>query len=169
MNKIKVPIHNLELIRYSTQKNSTIGALLLITPYGKHFICHVLEDTFKYDKVHGETRIPSGIYKLGLRKTGGVNAQYKDRYKEKHHGMIEIKNVPNFEHILIHCGNTPDHTKGCLIVGDTCEQNITKNGYVGNSRGCYERIYPLIVKGLTTESYIKIIDWDDITPETEWS
>ena len=82
MNKIKVPIHNLELIRYSTQKHSTLGALLLITPYGKHFLCHILEDAFKYEKVSGETRIPAGIFKLGLRKSGGINQQYKE-YTQK--------------------------------------------------------------------------------------
>ena len=162
MNKITVPIHNLELLRYSTQKHSTLGALSLITSYGKHFLCHVLEDSFHFDKIAGETRIPAGLYKLGLRNSGGVNDQYKQRYKDKHHGMIEIQGVPNYEYILIHCGNTSAHTKGCLVVGNTSEQNITKSGYVGNSRDAYERIYPTIVKGLTTESYIKIIDWDDL-------
>ena len=57
--------------------------------------------------------------------------------------------VPNFEYILIHCGNTDEHTAGCLLVGDSQENNqIQKDGFIGKSTQAYKRIYPSIAKAL---------------------
>ena len=47
--------------------------------------------------------------------------------------MLHVLDVPGFEYILIHCGNTDEHTAGCLLVGDSQENNqITKDGFIGN-------------------------------------
>ena len=57
--------------------------------------------------------------------------------------------VPNFEYILIHCGNTDEHTAGCLLVGDSQENNqIKKDGFIGKSSQAYKRIYPRIASAL---------------------
>ena len=46
--------------------------------------------------------------------------------------MLHITNVPNFEYILIHCGNTDEHTSGCLLVGDSQENNgLITDGFIG--------------------------------------
>ena len=51
-----------------------------------------------------------------------------------HKGMLWVRDVPGFEYILIHTGNTDEHTSGCLIVGDSQENNtIIKDGFVGKS------------------------------------
>jgi hypothetical protein len=71
--------------------------------------------------------------------------------------------VPNFEYILIHCGNTDEHTAGCLLLGDTQENNqIKKNGFVGHSTRAYFRIYPYILAALErgAEVTIKYTDFD---------
>ena len=156
---------NLELIRFSSGPSSTLGALYIINNEGKRSFCtFTLEDRFNFisEKVPGETRIPAGIYKLKLRTEGGFHKKYKKRFPDFHKGMIEIAGVPNFEHVLIHCGNHDEHTKGCILVGDTAEQNVTKRGFIGNSKSAYERFYNEFIPGLIEGATIKVIDGDDI-------
>jgi hypothetical protein len=100
-------------------------------------------------KVKGETRIPAGVYNIELRKEGGFHERYTKKYSNIHIGMLHIVNVPGFEYILIHTGNTDEHTAGCLIVGDSQENNtIIKDGFVGKSVNAYKRIYPRIAKAI---------------------
>jgi hypothetical protein len=63
--------------------------------------------------------------------------------------MLHVLDVPNFEYILIHCGNTDEHTAGCLLVGDSQENNqITKDGFIGKSTQAYKRIYSDIANAI---------------------
>lgn len=63
--------------------------------------------------------------------------------------MLHVVNVPGFEYILIHTGNTDEHTAGCLLVGDSQENNvIIKDGFIGKSTNAYKRIYPDIAKAI---------------------
>ena len=81
-----------------------------------------------------ETCIPEGTYDIKFRKTGGFHAKYSERYKNAHYGMLHIQDVPNFTYILIHTGNTDEHTSGCLIVGETQQDlEISKDGFIGRS------------------------------------
>ena len=59
-----------------------------------------------------------------------------------------MQDVPGFEYILIHTGNTDEHTMGCLLVADTSQQNITKGGFIGASVAAYKRIYPSLAQWL---------------------
>ncbi len=150
----------LEVIRFSSGTDSTNGALFEIDKHAsaphaegyrckRTFLAYTLEDEYRKDKVYGETRIPNGTYKLALRTVGGYNEKYKRRFPDFHVGMLHVTNVPNFEYILIHCGNTDEHTAGCLLVGDSQENNqITKNGFIGKSTQAYKRIYPRIAEAI---------------------
>ena len=116
-------------------------------------------------KVKGETRIPAGTYNIQLRKEGGFHNRYIKKYGAFHIGMLHIVDVPNFEYILIHTGNTDEHTAGCLIVGDSQENNIIlKDGFVGKSNNAYKRIYPNIANAIKKgqEVTIKYTDYDQI-------
>jgi hypothetical protein len=63
--------------------------------------------------------------------------------------MLHVLDVPGFDYILIHCGNTDEHTAGCLLVGDSQENNqITKDGFIGKSTQAYKRIYPDIANAI---------------------
>ena len=59
----------LEVLRVSSQKDSTNGLLFDVTTDRK-FLCYTLEDEYRDDKVMHETRIPEGTYKVTLRKVG---------------------------------------------------------------------------------------------------
>ena len=150
----------LEVIRFSSGTDSTNGILLEVdrlapAPHAEGYRCkrtflaYTLEDEQRDTKVYGETRIPEGIYKLGLRKTGGYHAKYSKRFPHIHVGMLHVLDVPGFEYILIHCGNTDEHTAGCLLVGDSQEKNqITTDGFIGKSTQAYKRIYPRIAEAI---------------------
>ena len=153
----------LELYRYSSQKDSTLGIMFLVDKENrKEFLCYTLEDEYRQSKIYGETRIPAKQYYVELRKEGGYNEKYKKRFADIHEGMLHITNVPNFNWILIHCGNTDDNTDGCILVGDTSQQNISKEGFIGNSSDCYKRIYPKILRILKAQKnlIIKIINFE---------
>ena len=147
----------LEVLRISSQKDSTSGLLFEVTDVGRNFLCYTLEDEARVLKVKGETRIPAGEYNIQLRKEGGFNQRYTKKYANIHVGMLHIVNVPGFEYILIHTGNTDEHTAGCLIVGDSQENNaIIKDGFVGKSVNAYKRIYPRIAKAIENGEEVKI-------------
>ena len=139
----------LKVLRYSSQEDSTNGLLFEVTQQGSHFLCYTLEDEYREEKKYGETRIPDGLYKLGLRTEGGFNGRYGKRFPAIHKGMLQVMDVENFEYILIHCGNTDEHTNGCLLLGDTQTSNIVEaNGFVGKSSQAYKRVYPPIAKAI---------------------
>ena len=148
----------LEVIRFSSGTDSTNGMLLEVIERGndidglwqqKKFLAYTLEDEQRDKKVFGETRIPDGDYKLGLRKVGWYHARYTKRFPHIHIGMLHVLDVPGFEYILIHCGNTDEHTAGCLLVGDSQENNqIVTNGFIGKSTQAYKRIYPRIAEAI---------------------
>ena len=156
----------LELYRYSSQKDSTLGVLFLVNDETNHkdFLCFSLEDEKRETKVYGETRIPEGTYQIEYRKEGGYHNKYTKRFPNIHRGMLHITNVPNFEYILIHCGNDTSHTHGCLLVGDVISQNVSKEPFLGQSSNCYKRIYPILADILESQKQlsIKIINFEEI-------
>ena len=139
----------LKVLRFSSQKDSTSGLLFKETDKGLEFLCYTLEDEYRDTKKYAETRIPEGKYNITLRQEGGYNQKYNKRFGDIHKGMLWVRNVPNFEYILIHCGNTDEHTAGCLLLGDSQENNIMmKDGFIGKSSQAYKRVYPEIANVL---------------------
>jgi hypothetical protein len=81
----------LELYRYSSQKDSTLGMMFLVDKENnKEFLCYTLEDEYRQNKIYGETRIPAKQYYVELRKEGGYNEKYKKRFADIHEGMLHI-------------------------------------------------------------------------------
>jgi len=154
----------LEVLRINSDVDST-SCLFFDVTEGRRFLSYALEDEFRNDKVKHETRVPAGTYKILLRKVGGFHAKYTKKYGDFHKGMLHVQDVPGFEYILIHTGNTDEHTSGCLIVGDSQENNqLLKNGFIGKSVQAYKRIYPPIADALENgeEVTITYVDYDTI-------
>ena len=98
---------NLELIRDTFTEKSTTGVLFVD---GKQF-CFTLEDKDRKledggIKVFGKTCIPRGTYSIVV--------DYSPHYQRR---MPHILNVPSFQGIRIHSGNTDIDTEGCILVG----------------------------------------------------
>lgn len=113
----------MELKVYRKEKTSisTIGELFVD---GK-FECFTLEDPIRDKKIPGETAIPTGRYKVIL--------NLSNRFKKI---MPLLLNVPNFEGVRIHTGNTPKDTEGCILVG--C--HFSKN-WISESKKAYEALF----------------------------
>lgn len=103
----------LKLDRIYKAPTYTIGKLYID---GKLF-CDTLEDVVRPDgvKVYGETAIPAGTYKVILNMS--------NRFKRI---MPLLLNVPMFEGIRIHEGNSSADSSGCILVGkNTAKGKVT--------------------------------------------
>lgn len=63
-------------------------------------------DEIKKKKVYSHTAIPTGTYKVVVNNS--------PKFKRN---LPRLLNVPGFDGILIHRGNTHHDTAGCLLVG----------------------------------------------------
>ena len=158
----------LEVLRISSQEDSTSGILFETTNGKRTFMCYTIEDEQRDVKVWGETRIPAGTYKLKLRTEGGFHSRYTGKYGDWHKGIIWVQDVPGFEFILWHTGNTDESTAGCLILGQTQESNLIKpDGWVGSSVSAYKFVYPRVSEAILSGQDVEVtyIDYDgDISP-----
>ena len=134
----------LELKRYSHNKESTLGLLF----WNRKFQCYTIEDAPQKKKIAGITRIPSGIYELGIRKEGGFHNRYSKKFPDFHQGMIQIKDVPGFKYILIHIGNSAKDSQGCILVGNSPNNNAIADGFVGHSTTAYRSLYKTLIGGI---------------------
>ena len=152
-----------EVLRVSSGKDSTSGLLFEVDRGNRTFLAYTLEDEQRDVKVWGETRIPAGTYKLKLRSVGGFHTRYASKYGDFHKGMIWVQDVPGFEYILWHTGNTDEHTAGCLILGNTQTNNrIAKDGFIGSSVDAYKFVYPRVQSAIEAGLDVEVtyIDYD---------
>lgn len=112
----------LKLIRTKFFDTHTIGQLYL----DGELFCFVLEDKVREVegqpvekwKVHGETAIPRGKYRVTLETSGKFGPD-----------TPTVNNVPGFQYIRVHAGLTDKHTEGCLILGyKLSETNVIMPG-----------------------------------------
>lgn len=126
--------------RFVSDHNSTIS---LVKVDGV-FICFGLEDGYRPQKIAGKTRIPAGAYRVGVRTVGGFDARYATRFADIHDGMLHVLDVPGFDYILIHVGNTDADTAGCLLVGEMADPKPGKM-MIGRSVLAYRTLYPMVI------------------------
>jgi hypothetical protein len=121
---------HLRVIRSNYTKDSTIGTMYL----NDKLFCFTLEDVCRdlnrdgdladknEVKIHGETCIPAGSYKVIINMS--------NRFKTM---MPLLINVPGFEGVRIHAGNTKADTHGCLLVGKKIGLDTVLNSKVAFS------------------------------------
>lgn len=132
------------------EDKSTIGELKV-----NDIKVFTMEDDYDRQKVYGHTRIPARKYELKLRTWGKFHERYAKRFPEMHKGMIWLHDVPNYKYVLIHCGNTPEDTAGCILVGSS----IISEDFISGSVIAYKKIYPIISDAILKErTFIDIYD-----------
>lgn len=136
-----MPWSEIHLIRFSSEDDSTLGALF---DNEKRLLAFTIEDEKREIKLPGETRIPSGRYQLRLRTWGGFHERYSKKFPDIHKGMIEVCRVPGFSDILVHIGNTDADTEGCILLGAKSVENRFRNGCLEYSEQSYLRVYPIL-------------------------
>ena len=102
--------------------HSTAGTLF--EPDGT-LVCNTLEDcdrdldpsaNWKLAKIYGETAIPYGTYELKM--------QFSNHFQKM---MPYFQNVVTHEGVMIHPGNSPKDSLGCVLVGDRIADDVVKN------------------------------------------
>lgn len=89
----------------------------------------------KCKKIYGQTAIPTGQYE--------VIFNYSVKYKKE---MPLILNVPGFEGIRIHSGNTAQDSCGCILIGDNTAKGCLTNSRV-KTQLLYDKMRFAISKG----------------------
>jgi hypothetical protein len=115
---------SLKLTRSVFTKNSTIGDLTV----AGNFECHILEDPVRPAKIAGHTAIPAGSY--------SVIVSHSPKFGRD---LPLLQDVPNFEGIRIHPGNTAADTEGCLLPGRSKARDA-----VGESRAAFAALFDKI-------------------------
>ena len=116
----------IEIKRLHKTANSTIGELSIDGVWE----CYTLEDIERPVKIKAETAIAKGTYKVIINQS--------NRFKRL---MPLLLNVPNFEGVRIHAGNTNHDTEGCILVGRTRSKD-----FIGQSRKAYDALFSKMQK-----------------------
>lgn len=92
----------LQLKRIYPTDNYTVGHLYVNGVY----FSDTLEDPVREKKIRGDTCIPYGTYEITYNRS--------PKFKRD---LPRLLDVPGFEGVLIHPGNTVKDTEGCILVG----------------------------------------------------
>ena len=108
-------------------------------------ICGTMEprrrDLSREKKVKGSTAIPSGTYEIKFSPSAKFNRM-----------MPYLVNVPLFEGIMFHPGNTLKDTAGCILVGERCNNGLTR------SKHHFEQLMQLLNEHKDEGLWIEIIE-----------
>lgn len=134
----------LKLDRKWKKEEYTVGRLYI----DDEFFCNTMEDTdrgldqdmqdfmIRSKKIPSRTAVPTGRYKV-LMNTVSPKFSQKPFYMQVCNGKVpRLKDVKGFEGILIHCGNTHQHSGGCILVGKN-----TIKGKLTDSQETFKNLY----------------------------
>ena len=137
---------HLFLDRHFKGPKYTIGKLYV----DGEFFCDTMEDVDRgltadmseleiaSKKVYGKTAIPRGTYSVILDVKSPKYSQ-RAQYSFCDGYLPRLVGVPGFDGILIHIGNYPEDTDGCILVGHN-----TVVGAVMQSSETFKKLYSLL-------------------------
>lgn len=114
------------------------------------FFSNTLEDTdrgltsdmtdeqIKVIKQKGITAIPTGRYRVVMNVQSPKFSKYK-QYEFCKGYLPRLVDVPGYKGVLIHIGNYPKDTDGCILVGKN-----TVKGAVMNSTATFKKLYDIL-------------------------
>lgn len=131
----------LRLERGASGATCTIGKLYV----DGVFFAYSLEDVDRQletggKKIKAQTAIPRGVY--------GVVIDFSTRFQKQ---MMHVLNVPQFEGIRIHAGNTDKDTEGCILLGKVRSDNA-----VFNSREAVNALFDKVQQALASGSTVSL-------------
>lgn len=130
-----------DLYRFTNEADYTYGLFFI----DGEIQAFTLEDEERLKKVSGETRIPAGRYEVKFRE---VLSELTKKYRQKFPDFtyhLWLQDVPGFNYIYIHMGNTDEDTDACILVANTCDLTPpTSDGFIGESTNCFKKIYKTI-------------------------
>lgn len=138
---------NILVKRIAKKDQYTIGKFYID---GKYF-CDTIEDKdrginsnmpleiIKKAKVANKTAIPTGVYDLTVKIQSPKYLKSSTFVTYCKAYMPRILNVPGFDGILIHTGNTAEDSSGCIILGYNKQV-----GKVLNSMDAFKKVYPVL-------------------------
>lgn len=129
----------LVVTRSPSDEQCTLGKLTV----DGEFECFTLEDIVRPDgepKVFGETAIPYGLYQVVI--------TFSPHFQRD---MPLLVNVPSFDGVRIHPGNSAKDTEGCLLVGDAEGRDA-----ISQSRFAFDALYPKIRNALDAGEEVTI-------------
>lgn len=141
----------LKLVRSALKDKYTIGHLYVNGAY----VCDTLELPLRYNgvkNVQGKTCIPYGVYEISMNKVSPTFGG-QEFYKTYANGgrLPRIEKVPGRDGILIHVGNYPSSTKGCVLVGLNKEV-----GQVLYSKETFKKLYRMMYGAVLSNDPITI-------------
>jgi hypothetical protein len=130
---------NLKVTRKIFTDKSTIGEMAV----DGEFECFTLEDVVRPVKIKGKTAIPKGTYEVAI--------TFSNKFKKL---LPLLMNVPNFEGVRIHSGNTPEDTEGCILVGQQKSQDV-----ISQSRLAFNALFAKMKSAIKKEKiFIEIVE-----------
>lgn len=144
---------NLVLNRSPSHAGATIGKLYA----DDKFLCHTLEDEIREVfntpvnqwKIKGKTAIPAGKYRVTLENSGRFGPE-----------TLTIDDVPGFQFIRMHAGNTSDDTEGCPLLGMTATD---RSLVAGTSRPAVALVKSVVKQAIAQGETV----WIDINNPSE--
>lgn len=140
----------LTITREPSAAGATVGQLTVDGQIGR--LAWTLEDQVREVpgqpvsawKIPGETAIPAGRYRLAITDSPKFGRR-----------MPVLYDVPGFDGIRVHWGNTDKDTDGCILLGQTRAGQA-----VYQSRAAFEKFYPILEEKLLAAEEV----WLSIVP-----
>jgi len=160
---------------HDNQTTDTIGMMFYRDRNNASKYLFTLENIYREKLVWGVTRIPAGTYPITMQKAGELYTTYSQhpdpviKAFTLKWGVMLLNNVPGFAGVEIHTGNEYTSTKGCLLCGDSINNNSFMQGFLASSVEAYKYLLDTVDAVLSRGEGMSIKIVDDQTFKAAYS